>query len=128
MHLIQSDPDDISELSGLELVEKKYSSGPVWAGNILKARKSIFTDPDPESIAHHRKARWPGKRVICFQDWKSGMTSITGGEYLEKSLSPDSPRLRRLIKNSIIFQATKLGPKSILLSLISPNSYWEPKP
>ncbi|MFO7824143.1 MAG: nucleoside hydrolase [Cyclobacterium sp.] len=124
MHLIQSDPDDISELSGLELVRKKVKLWACMGGQFPEGKEANFYRPDPESTLI-TVGQWPGK--VIFSGWEIGNDIITGGEYLKKSLSPDSPvyQAYQLYNN---FSGRQSWDQSILLYLISPNSYWELSP
>jgi len=124
MHLIQSDPDDISELSGLELVRKKVKLWACMGGQYPEGKEANFYRPDPESTLI-TVGQWPGK--VIFSGWEIGNDIITGGEYLKKSLSPDSP-VYQAYQEYNNFSGRQSWDQSILLYLISPNSYWDLSP
>lgn len=123
-HLIESTPDAISELSGLELIEKKVKLWACMGGQFPEGKEANFYRPDPEStkIAVNR---WPGR--VIYSGWEIGNEIITGGTYLKKSLPTDSPvYLGYKLYND--FAGRQSWDQSLLLYLISPDSYWALSP
>ena len=121
MHLLRSAPDGISDFSGLELVRKKVKLWACMGGQFPEGKEANFYRPDPESTQITVK-EWPGR--VIFSGWEIGNEIITGGEFLKKSLSPKSPvYLGYQLYND--FAGRQSWDQSILLYLISPDSYWE---
>ncbi len=123
-HLIESVPDDISELSGLELVAKKVKLWACMGGQFPEGKEANFYRPDPEST-QITVDRWPGK--VIYSGWEIGNKIITGGAFLKKSLSPESP-VYQGYKLYNDFAGRQSWDQSMLLYVISPDSYWELSP
>lgn len=124
MHLIESAPDAISELSGMELVAKKVKLWACMGGQFPEGKEANFYRPDPEST-QITVDRWPGK--VVYSGWEIGNEIITGGDYLKKSLSPESP-VYQGYKLYNDFAGRQSWDQSMLLYVISPDSYWELSP
>ncbi|WP_439482484.1 nucleoside hydrolase [Cyclobacterium plantarum] len=123
-HLIQSAPDDISKLSGLELIRKKVKLWACMGGQFPVGKEANFYRPDPESTQITAE-QWPGR--VIYSGWEIGNEIITGGDYLKKSLKSDSPvYMGYELYND--FSGRQSWDQSILLYLISPDSYWELSP
>lgn len=123
-HLIESAPDSISDLSGIELIEKKVKLWACMGGQFPEGKEANFYRPDPESTRIVAN-RWPGR--VVYSGWEIGNDIITGGTYLKKSLSPESPvYLAYELYND--FSGRQSWDQSILLYLISPDSYWKLSP
>ncbi|SHM73101.1 Inosine-uridine nucleoside N-ribohydrolase [Cyclobacterium lianum] len=120
-HLIQSGPDEISELSGLELIRKKVKLWACMGGQFPEGKEANFYRPDPESTQIAVNT-WPGR--VIFSGWEIGNEIITGGPYLKKSIAPESPvyQAYRLFND---FSGRQSWDQSILLYLVSPEKYWD---
>jgi inosine-uridine nucleoside N-ribohydrolase len=123
-HLIQSAPDDISALSGMELVRKKVKLWACMGGQFPEGKEANFYRPDSEST-QIVVDNWPGR--VVYSGWEIGNEIISGAEYLKKSLSSESPVYQgyKLYNN---FAGRKSWDQFILLYVISPYSYWELSP
>ncbi|WP_162415369.1 nucleoside hydrolase [Cyclobacterium roseum] len=123
-HLIKSTPDAISELSGLQLIEKKVKLWACMGGQFPEGKEANFYRPDPESTKI-AVDQWPGR--VIYSGWEIGNKIITGGTYLKKSLSQASPVYMGYERYND-FAGRQSWDQSILLYLISPDSYWNLSP
>lgn len=123
-NLIESNPDAISDLSGMEMVRKKVKLWACMGGQFPEGKEANFYRPDLESTKIAVE-RWPGS--VVYSGWEIGNAIITGGAYLKNSLGPESPvYLGYALYNG--FAGRQSWDQSILLYLISPDSYWELSP
>ncbi len=120
--LIKSQPDEFSDLSGIELIRKKVKLWSCMGGMFPKGKEANFYRPDPGSTKF-AVDNWPGE--VVFAGWEIGNEIITGAEYLKKSLPKESPvwRAYELYNN---FQGRQSWDQaSILYAVSSSNEYWE---
>ena len=87
-HLLKSGPDDISKLSGVELVRQKVKLWSCMGGMYPEGKEANFYRPDPGSTVYSVE-NWPGE--VVFGGWELGGEIITGGLFLQKYLEPTSP-------------------------------------
>ena len=113
-NLLQSSPDTISELSGMELVEQKVSKIWMMAG---KWDKNPDTENNFARNARSRKA----SRILCdicpvpitFLGWEVGSTVITGG-----NLGKNDPLYQALCDHGSPNGRSSWDPMLCLLALI----------
>lgn len=86
--LLESKPDEISPLSGRELITKKVKLWSAMGGQFTFGKEANFYRPDPESTVVCVN-NWPTK--IVFAGWEIGNDIISGGEFVRTALQPDHP-------------------------------------
>lgn len=120
MGLIESKPDQISPLSGLELIRIKTISWVCMGGRFPSGKEANFYRPDPISTQVCIE-KWPG--LVVFSGWEIGNEIITGGMFLKLSLSSQNPvwRAYQLYNN---FQGRQSWDQTALLYAISNYEYW----
>jgi inosine-uridine nucleoside N-ribohydrolase len=121
-NLIESKPDQYSILSGLDLIKKKVKLWSCMGGMFPAGKEANFSRPDPTSTSVCVE-KWPVQ--VVFAGWEIGNDIITGGQYLQKSLSPKSPvwRAYQLYNN---FQGRQSWDQaSILYAVSTATDYWE---
>jgi purine nucleosidase len=121
-HLLKSGPDNISDLSGIELVRQKVQLWSCMGGMYPEGKEANFYRPDPASTVYSVE-HWPGE--VVFGGWELGNEIITGGLFLQKYLEPTSPvsKAYQLYNN---FSGRQSWDQASILYAVSPdNSYWE---
>jgi purine nucleosidase len=91
MGLLRSQPDDISPMSGPELVRGKVKRWVCMGGMYPEGKEANFYRPDHYSTIYCID-RWE-KEVILY-GWELGNQVITGGGRLKEMLSPTHPVYR----------------------------------
>jgi purine nucleosidase len=86
--LLDSGPDGITPLSGLELVAKKVKSWSCMGGQFPSGKEANFYRPDPASTVNCM-AKWAPP--VTFSGWEAGNPIITGGEAFRAMNSSSSP-------------------------------------
>ncbi|WP_149243479.1 nucleoside hydrolase [Dyadobacter sp. 32] len=86
--LINSLPDSISPLYGLELIAKKVKSWSCMGGQFPSGKEANFYRPDPLSTVDCL-AKWT--LPVTFSGWEAGNVIITGGESFKTRNKPSSP-------------------------------------
>jgi len=121
MGLIESVPDQISPLTGLELVRLKTKSWVCMGGSYPGGKEANFYRPDPKSTQVCVE-KWPG--LVVFSGWEIGKDIITGGTYLKAYLSPQNPvwRAYQLYND---FQGRMSWDQTALLYALSDYAYWD---
>lgn len=120
-NLLESKPDDISPLSGVELVERKVKLWSCMGGKFPEGKEANFYRPDPKSTVVCVE-NWPGP--VVFAGWEIGNEIITGGEYLKSSLPVQHP-VRRGYQLYNDFQGRQSWDQAALLYAVFPSSsYW----
>ncbi|GAA5222351.1 nucleoside hydrolase [Membranihabitans marinus] len=120
-NLLESKPDDISPLSGLELVERKVKLWSCMGGRFPEGKEANFYRPDPQSTVVCVE-NWSGP--VVFAGWEIGNDIITGGEYLKSSLPIHHP-VRRGYQLYNDFQGRQSWDQAALLYAVFPTSpYW----
>lgn len=120
-NLIESKPDQFSNLSGVDLIKRKVKLWSCMGGKFPKGIEANFSRPDPASTKVSVE-QWPVQ--VVFAGWELGNKIITGGEYLQKSLSNESPvwRSYQLYNN---FQGRPSWDQvSVLYAVSAANNYW----
>lgn len=119
--LLASSGDEISPLSGKELVDQKVKLWSCMGGHFPEGKEANFYRPDPESTVYS-VANWPGK--VVFAGWEIGQEIITGGLFLKQYLDKDSPvwRAYELYNN---FAGRQSWDQASVLYAVSPEKgYW----
>lgn len=122
MNLLESKPDQHSSLSGLDLIKRKVKLWSCMGGMYPEGKEANFYRPDPVSTKKSVE-NWPGQ--VVYAGWELGNKIITGGKYLQKSLSPKSPvwRAYQLYNN---FEGRQSWDQACVLYAISnSNDYWD---
>ena len=122
MNLLESGPDQYSPLSGPDLIQKKVKFWSCMGGMYPEGDEANFIRPDPASTIVSVE-KWPGQ--VVFSGWELGNKIITGGDYVKKSLSSESPvwRAYQLYNN---FQGRPSWDQASVLYAISNSSdYWD---
>ena len=122
MNLLESGPDQYSTLSGPDLIKKKVKLWSCMGGMYPEGDEANFIRPDPASTIVSVD-KWPGQ--VVFSGWELGNKIITGGDYVKKSLSSESPvwRAYQLYNN---FQGRPSWDQASVLYAISNSSdYWD---
>jgi purine nucleosidase len=91
MGLLRSQPDDISPLSGPELVQEKVFKWICMGGKYPSGKEANFYRPDPWST-HYLIEHW--KKEVVFYGWELGIQVVTGGPRLKKELNSGHPVYR----------------------------------
>lgn len=89
--LLQSEGDEISPLSGKELVNRKVKKWLCMGGQFPEGLEANFHRPDPASTVYCLD-QWEKEVIFC--GWEVGNRIITGGDYLKSKLSSSSPLYR----------------------------------
>jgi len=90
-NLLQSEGDEISPLSGKELVNKKVKKWLCMGGTYPMGKEANFYRPDPASTVYCLD-NWEKEVVFC--GWELGNKIITGGDYLRSNLNTRHPIYR----------------------------------
>ena len=90
-HLLQSEADSISPLSGQELVDRKVTRWLCMGGQFPEGKEANFYRPDPQSTEYCLD-HW--KQDVVFCGWEVGNQIITGGAYLRSQLPENNPVYR----------------------------------
>lgn len=123
-HLLESKPDQYSNLSGIDLIKKKVKLWSCMGGKFPEGKEANFYRPDPASTKICVE-QWPVP--VVFSGWEIGNEIITGGEYLKKSLPAQNPvwRAYQLYNN---FEGRQSWDQAaILYAISSSNDYWDLK-
>ena len=121
-NLMESKPDQYSNLSGMELIKRKVKGWSCMGGTFPEGKEANFYRPDPASTKMSVE-KWPAP--VVFAGWEIGKDVITGGAYLQKSLSEKNPvwRSYQLYNN---FQGRPSWDQiSVLYAISSSNDYWD---
>lgn len=89
-YLLQSQPDEYSDLDGIELVDKKIKKWICMGGRFPEGKEANFYRPDPASTVYCLKV-WSKEVIFC--GWEIGNLIITGDSRLH-SLSDQHPVYR----------------------------------
>lgn len=89
--LLQSQPDQISNLNGEKLVQKKVKQWICMGGQYPSGKEANFYRPDPASTVNCVK-NW--KKDVIFCGWEAGNPIITGGSWLKENLHAHHPVYR----------------------------------
>lgn len=89
--LLLSLPDQISPLSGHELVRKKVKQWICMGGHYPEGKEANFYRPDPLST-YYCVNNWDKDVIFC--GWEAGNPVITGGEYIRETLDSTHPVYR----------------------------------
>jgi purine nucleosidase len=121
-NLIESGPDQHSNLSGLDLIKRKVKLWSCMGGMFPEGKEANFYRPDPASTKVCVE-KWPVE--VVFAGWEIGNNIITGGDYLKKTLPSSSPvwRAYELYNNFIGRQSWDQA--SILFAISSSDDYWD---
>ncbi len=120
-NLMESKADDVSPLSGMDLIRQKVKLWSCMGGMYPEGKEANFYRPDPESTKIAVE-NWPGK--VVFAGWELGNEIITGADYLKNALPQTSPvwRAYQLYNN---FQGRQSWDQaSILYAIASSDDYW----
>ncbi len=91
MNLLRSPGDQISPLSGQELVQKKVKKWLCMGGQYPEGKEANFYRPDPASTVYCLE-NWTQEVVFC--GWEVGNKILTGGAYLKSKLPKANPVYR----------------------------------
>lgn len=119
--LLESKPDQYSELSGRDLIQKKVKFWSCMGGKFPEGKEANFYRPDPESTRIAVRD-WPGK--VVFAGWEIGNKIITGANFLKNSIPSSSPvwRAYQLYNN---FEGRPSWDQVSVLYAVSNNHYWD---
>ncbi len=90
-NLLKSPPDEISALTGQELVKKKVNRWLCMGGQYPTGKEANFYRPDPQSTVYCLDV-WEQEVVFC--GWEVGKEILTGGTYLKSQLPKNNPMYR----------------------------------
>ncbi|MCK0146462.1 nucleoside hydrolase [Arenibacter sp. F26102] len=90
-NLLKSEGDEISPLTGKELVNKKVKKWLCMGGTYPKGLEANFHRPDPASTVYCLD-NWEKEVIFC--GWELGNKIITGGDYLKSKLNTSNPVYR----------------------------------
>ncbi|MBR9776246.1 MAG: nucleoside hydrolase [Cytophagales bacterium] len=122
--LLNSKADQISPLSGKELIQKKVKIWSCMGGKFPNGKEANFYRPDPESTQIAVK-NWPGK--VIFSGWEIGNNIITGADYLKHALDSDHPvSLAYQLFNG--YQGRQSWDQTSILVALSDKKYWNLSP
>ncbi|CAN5348727.1 hypothetical protein BH23BAC1_BH23BAC1_08460 [soil metagenome] len=121
-NLLESKPDQVSELSGMDLVKRKVRLWSCMGGMYPEGKEANFYRPDPESTKICVD-NWPGR--VVFSGWELGNKIITGGDFLKKTLSPESPVWRAYQLYNDFQGRASWDQASLLYAISSSNNYWD---
>lgn len=118
--LLQSPPDQISNLNGKKLVQRKVSKWICMGGQYPSGKEANFYRPDPASTVYCVK-NW--KKDVVFCGWEAGNPIITGGIWLKENLSPVYPvyRAYQLYNN---FAGRQSWDQLAILQLVNSTSHF----
>lgn len=86
--LLQSAPDQISDLDGKSLVREKVKKWVCMGGKFPQGKEANFFRPDPESTVYSVN-NWEKEVIFC--GYEVGSKVITGGTRLKKALTSNHP-------------------------------------
>jgi purine nucleosidase len=89
--LIESEPDQISPLSGRDLVRKKVKRWICMGGHYPAGKEANFYRPDPQST-YFCVTNWEKDVIFC--GWEAGNPVITGSKWLKETLDSKHPVYR----------------------------------
>lgn len=89
--LLQSQPDQISNLNGKKLVQKKVNKWICMGGQYPSGKEANFYRPDPASTVYCVNY-WEKDVIFC--GWEAGNPIITGGSWLKENLQTEHPVYR----------------------------------
>jgi inosine-uridine nucleoside N-ribohydrolase len=89
--LMQSGPDDASQLDGPSLVREKVKQWLCMGGQYPAGKEANFYRPDPASTVYCVE-NWEKDVIFC--GWEAGNPVLTGGEWLKETLAPGHPVYR----------------------------------
>jgi hypothetical protein len=89
--LLKSQADEISDLDGLSLVNKKADKWICMGGKYPSGKEANFYRPDPGSTVYCVN-NW--SKTIIFSGWELGTPIITGGTFIKTNLPSDNPVYR----------------------------------
>lgn len=121
-HLLKSQPDDISPLSGMDLVKRKVKLWSCMGGMYPAGKEANFYRPDPASTVFSVN-HWPGK--VIFAGWELGNEIITGGIFLKNYLKQDSPVWRAYELYNGFAGRQSWDQASILYAVSDDKGYWD---
>ena len=90
-NLLQSAPDEVSNMDGLTLAHKKVNRWICMGGQFPEGKEANFYRPDPQSTLYSIK-HWQKEVIFC--GWEAGNAIITGGPYLKNALDENHPVYR----------------------------------
>lgn len=90
-NLLQSGPDEISDLDGITLANKKIDKWICMGGQFPEGKEANFYRPDPQSTLYCIE-HW--KKNVIFCGWEVGNEIITGDDYLKNRLNDNNPVYR----------------------------------
>jgi len=120
--LMESTPDQHSELTGMELIKKKVKLWSCMGGTFPEGKEANFYRPDPKSTRIAVKD-WPGE--VVFAGWEIGNKIITGAGYLKKSIPSESPVWRAYQLYNNFAGRPSWDQVSILYAVAAENDYWD---
>jgi purine nucleosidase len=91
MGLLRSPPDELSPLSGPELVKEKVKKWICMGGRFPHGKEANFYRPDPYST-NYCIDNW--EKEIIFYGWDIGNLAVTGGSRLRDMLTASHPVFR----------------------------------
>jgi purine nucleosidase len=86
--LLDSSPDSISPLSGLDLVKQKVKRWSCMGGQFPEGKEANFYRPDPASTVNCL-GKWT--LPVTFAGWETGNQIVTGGGSFKVQCGPESP-------------------------------------
>lgn len=89
--LLESHPDEISEMNGQQLVHKKVKQWICMGGHYPEGKEANFYRPDPASTVYCVN-KWEKDVIFC--GWEAGNPVITGGAWLKETLPESHPVYR----------------------------------
>ncbi|WP_339715915.1 nucleoside hydrolase [uncultured Kriegella sp.] len=87
-NLLQSEGDDLSPLTGKELVAEKAKKWLCMGGTFPEGKEANFYRPDPAATFYCLE-NW--NKEVIFSGWEVGNQILTGGAYLKSRLNQDNP-------------------------------------
>ena len=121
MNLIESQPDEHSSLSGIDLIKKKVKLWSCMGGKYPEGKEANFYRPDPNSTRVCVE-KWPVQ--VVFAGWELGNKIITGGDYLKKSLTSESPVWRAYQLYNDFRGRASWDQASVLYAISGSGDYW----
>jgi inosine-uridine nucleoside N-ribohydrolase len=121
-NLLESKPDQFSNLSGLELIKRKVKLWSCMGGMYPEGKEANFYRPDPESTKVCVE-NWPGQ--VVFSGWELGNKIKTGGNYVKKILPAESPVWRAYQLYNNFEGRASWDQASVLYAISSSNDYWD---
>ncbi len=89
--LLQSAPDEVSPLTGEELVNGRVKQWICMGGHYPEGKEANFYRPDPLSTVYCVN-NW--KKEVLFCGWEAGNPIITGADRVKNALAPGHPVYR----------------------------------